>query len=143
MVALLAAPAAAGADCVTITVPDGARPRGPFAKPTLVFSGTVTAVDIERLTVSFDVDRVWKGRLRKATKLIVAGGIEGATVHSFKLGTAYLVSYFGDIHRFAVVEPYFPAGALGVAFGCGDGPIPLSEASAELKRLGRGRAPLP
>jgi len=142
MLVLSPAPIASQAECVT--VPIEKAPTGPVAKPTLVFSGTVTAVDLERFTVSIEVDRVWAGRLRKSTKLIVVGGIEGgATAHSFKPGTAYLVSYLGDIHRFAVVEPDFPAGTLGVLFGCGDGPVPLSEAAAELKRLGRGRAPLP
>jgi hypothetical protein len=76
---LLAAPAAAGAECVTVQLPKGER------------------IDLDRLTVSFDVDRVWTGRLRKAAKLVVAG----------------------------------------------DGPVLLAESGAELKRLGRGRAPLP
>ena len=142
-VALLAVPAAAGAGCVAVQLPKGEKIRGPVAKPTLVFSGTVTSINLDRLTVSIDVDRVWTGRLRKATTLVVAGGLEGATVKSFETGKAYLVRYFGDPQPFPVVEPDCPAGTLGVAFSCGDGPTLLAEAGTELKRLGRGRAPLP
>jgi hypothetical protein len=145
VVALLAAPPAASAECVTVKVPPGERLRGPVAKPTLVFSGTVTGVDHELYTVSFAIDRVWTGTLRKGTTFFVAPAVEGASTYSFRPGTAYLVTSHNSVIVFGPADEAstgLPAGTVGVSFGCGDGPRPLSEARAELGRLSRGRAPL-
>jgi hypothetical protein len=144
MLTVILAPGAVQAECVT--VPIGKAPPGPVAKPTLVFSGTVTEVDHERYTVSFAVDRVWTGPLKTATTFFIAPVVEGATARSFRPGNAYLVTSYQLVKVFTARDEAstgLPPGTVGVSFGCGDGPVPISEAGAQLKRLGRGRAPLP
>jgi hypothetical protein len=65
-------PVATNAECVTVTAPPSTEPVEPLAKPALIFSGTVTAVDPDRYLVSFQVERVWTGQLRRATTFFVA-----------------------------------------------------------------------
>jgi hypothetical protein len=92
----------------------------------------VTAVDPDRYLVSFQVERVWTGQLRRATTFFVAPVVEGA-------GN-------GNVHVYGAEDAAsddLPVGTLGIAFGCGDGPTPLAEAKDALNRLGRGRAPAP
>lgn len=142
----LATPLVAHAECVSVTLPKGQRYAGPVAKPTLVFSGTVTAADSEKYTVSFIVDRVWTGQLHRNTTIVVAPVVEGAQATSFQTGEAYLVTAYSPIYVFSandVAATGVAAGTLGVAFGCGDGPVPLADAKELLKSLGRGRAPAP
>ena len=57
---------------------------------TLVFSGTVikTADSVE---TTFEVDRVWKGDVRRRTMLTLLPGIDSHGASYFKEGTAYLV----------------------------------------------------
>jgi hypothetical protein len=142
--AVLMTPVAVNAECVTVPSKSGARE--PVAKPSLVFSGTVTAADAARYLVSFQGERVWSGELRRESTFFVAPVIEGAQASSFRAGTRYLVTVYGLIRVFNAEEAAssaVPAGTLFVAFGCGDGPTPLAEAKVALARLGRGRAPTP
>jgi hypothetical protein len=146
VVIALATPLVAQAECVSITLPEGQRYTGPVAKPTLAFSGTVTAMNSAEYSVSFRVDRVYKGQLRRETTLIVAPLTEGVGVRAFQTGEAYLVIVYDKVYVFTpkdVAETGIPAGTLGVTFGCIGGPVPLAYAKEELKRLGRGRAPRP
>lgn len=87
-----------------------------------------------------------EGQLRRDTTLFVAPVVEGATVTAFKTGSAYLVIAWLPLHIFNAADiaaTGIPAGTVGVAFGCGDGPMPLADATAVLKELGRGREPRP
>jgi hypothetical protein len=146
VVLALTVPILAQAECVTVTLPKGERYTGPIPKPTLVFSGTVTATDIERYTVSFDIARVWRGQLRRKTTFFVAPMLEGAGVRSFQTGSAYLVTTYAPIGVFGpedVAATGLLSGTVGISFGCIDGPVPLADASQEFKRLGPGRAPRP
>src|SRR5690349_10540656 len=92
VIALALVPVVARAECVTIQLPEGERYSGPVAKPSLIFSGTVTATDIEKYTVSFTVERVWTGELRRQTTLLVVPVVEGAQATSFHTGESYLVT---------------------------------------------------
>jgi hypothetical protein len=116
------------------------------AKPTLAFSGTVTAMNVDEYTVSFTVDRVWKGQLRRETTLFVAPVTEGFGMRAFQTGEAYLVIVYYKIYVFTpkdVAETGMPAGTVSVIFGWIGGPVPLGDEREELKRLGRGHAPRP
>jgi hypothetical protein len=146
LLAALTMPVATNAECVTVTAPASKELLEPPAKPALVFSGTVTTVYPDRYLVSFQVERVWTGQLRRETTFFVAPVLEGAQASSFHAGTRYLVTAYGNVHVFSpedVASGALPAGTLGIAFGCGDGPMPLAEAKDALNRLGRGRAPTP
>src|SRR4026208_987785 len=57
---------------------------------TLALSGTVIKTD-GSLETSFEVDRVWKGDVRRRTTLTLFPGIESYGASSFKEGGAYLV----------------------------------------------------
>jgi hypothetical protein len=100
VVIALATPLVAQAECVSITLPKGQRYNGPVAKPTLAFSGTVTAMNVDEYTVSFTVDRVWKGQLRRETTLFVAPVTEGVGMRAFQTGEAYLVIVYYKIYVF-------------------------------------------
>lgn len=130
-----------------VSVLSGVRDsNGRLVKPTLVFSGTVTATNIEKYTVAFNVTRVWQGQLRRETTFFVVPGIEGAGVGSFRTGSAYLVTTYMPIDVFGaedVAVTGLPAGTVSIWFGCIGGPVPLADASEELKRLGPGRPPQP
>jgi hypothetical protein len=144
--AALMMPVATNAECVTVTAPPSTEPVEPLAKPALIFSGTVTAVDPDRYLVSFQVERVWTGQLRRATTFFVAPVVEGAGISSFRTGNRYLLTVYGNVHVYGAEDAAsddLPVGTLGIAFGCGDGPTPLAEAKDALNRLGRGRAPAP
>jgi hypothetical protein len=144
LLAALMMPVATNAECVH--VPSNSGTREEVAKPTLIFSGTVTAADPARYVVSFQVERVWAGQLRRESTFFVAPVVEGAQASSFHAGTRYLVTVYGPVRAFTAEEAAsaaVPAGTLFVAFGCGDGPMPLAEAKDALTRLGRGCAPTP
>lgn len=143
----------AHAECRTMSMPAGTAVRlgvrdshGRVVKPVLVFSGTVTATDPEKYTVTFTISRVWQGELRRETTFVVAPVIEGAGVGSFKTGSTYLVTTYAPITVFGAEDAgatELRPGTVGISFGCIDGPVLLAEASKELKRLGRGRPPTP
>lgn len=147
LIAVLLTPVATSAECVTVTGPASRSvPRAQVAKPALVFSGTVTATDPARYLVSFQVERVWTGQLRRDSTFFVAPVVEGAQASSFHAGTRYLVTVYGSVRVLNAEDAAsadVPAGTLFVAFGCGDGPTPITEAKDALTRLGRGRAPTP
>jgi hypothetical protein len=88
LLAALMMPVATNAECVTVTVPPSKEPLEPLAKPALIFSGTVTTVYPDRYLVSFQVDRVWAGQLRRETTFFVAPVVEGAQASSFTLAPA-------------------------------------------------------
>jgi len=140
---------AAYAECVTVSLlkDQGLEgPRNVEPAPALIFSGTVTATDLDKHTVSLRVDRVWKGELHRATTLFVAPVVEGAHAGAFVEGERYFVTANGPIVVFGlddVTATELPAGTVGLAFGCTDGPVPFADAGERLKKLGRGRAPLP
>lgn len=145
VVVALAIAAASEAECLAITLKKGERLKGPVPRPTLVFSGTVTATNPAQYTVSVDVDRVWKGQLRRHTTLWAAPVTEGIGVSYFQVGEQYLVTLYQRNYVFTskdAAEGTPPAGTVGVMFGC-DTPERLSEAKESLKHLGRGKAPLP
>jgi hypothetical protein len=146
VVIALTMPLAAQAECVTVRLPKGERYTGPVAKPTLIFSGTVTGTNRDKYTVSFDVNRVWRGHLRRETILFVVPLVEGTQATFFKTGSAYLVAVYLPLHVFSEEDAATTgtvAGTLGVMFGCGDEPVLLANASESLKRLGRGKPPRP
>lgn len=146
LLAALMMPVATNAECVTVTLRPYGELREPVAKPGLIFIGTVTTVEPDRYLVSFQVERVWTGQLRRETTFFVAPVVEGAGVSSFHAGTRYLVTAYGNVYVYNAEEAAsgaLPPGTLGIAFGCGDGPTPFAEAKDALNRLGRGRAPTP
>jgi hypothetical protein len=136
VVAALALPAFAHAECVVLWKTAGDAQRG----STLVFSGTVIKSAEDSLETTFDVDRVWKGEVRRRTTLTLYSGLESHGVSYFKEGMAYLV--------FASVMPKLvrtddgrdtPIFEIG---GCSP-TRPLSDAQEFVKQLGRARPPRP
>src|SRR5580765_8273448 len=79
-------PSSARAECIRLwkTLKDAE------AGSTLVFSGTVRASDAAVL-VTFDVDRVWKGKVARDLTLVVMPGIELKSAKFFQPGKAYVV----------------------------------------------------
>ena len=135
VVVMLAIPTFAHAECARLwkTARDAQR------LSRLVFSGTVITTD-NALETTFEVDRVWKGDVRRRTTLTLFSGIESHGASYFKEGTAYLV--------FASVLPRILRADEGR-----DTPIleisqcsptrPLSDAQEFVKNLGRARSPRP
>ena len=87
VVAALAIPSFAHAECVALWKTARDAQRG----STLVFSGTVIKSAEDLLETTFDVDRVWKGDVRRQTRLTLYHGLESHGVSYFKEGIAYLV----------------------------------------------------
>jgi TonB family protein len=119
----------------------------PQAAVVHAFSGTVTRVSRagSAETVTFDVDRVWKGNVRERTVLYKPialdsrGGDVGPPV--FERGERYVVI----AHRLNVAERG-DLGLGGEAFGtntCGDGSRLFSIAEQELGGIGPGDPPIP
>jgi len=144
----LATATVSAAECVTITLKKGERFKGPTWEPALIFTGTVTAMDQAQHTLSIDVDRVWKGELHRHTTLFVVPVVEGNGVTYFKTGDSYLFELDKPLDVSTAEEVAFggvgtmPVGTLSIILGC-NAPAPLTEASQSLKKLGRGRPPLP
>jgi hypothetical protein len=131
------------AECITIPIPEGQRYKE--TKPELAFSGTVTSVDPQNYLVSFIVDRVWRGRVRRNQTLAVAPEIEGPGIGYFRVGETYLVRTHIRAIAFNDRETAkydLPPNTLAVFFGCSF-PAMLKDAEGEIKRLGRGQAPRP
>jgi hypothetical protein len=135
VVLVLALPSDAHSECVKAwkTARDVQR------NSTLVFSGTVikTADSVE---TTFEVDRVWKGDVRRRTTLTLLPGIDSHGASYFKEGTAYLV--------FAQVLPKLvrtdtaqdtPLFEISQCFPT----RPLADAQEFVDQLGRGRPPRP
>ena len=90
MVAALAIPAFAHAECVALWKTARDAQRG----STLVFSGTVIKSAEDSLETTFDVDRVWKGEVRHRTTLTLYPGLEshGVSYVDARLGTRAVVT---------------------------------------------------
>ena len=134
MVAALAVPAFAHAECAALWKTARDAQRG----STLVFSGTVIKSAEDLVETTFDVDRVWKGDVRRRTTLTLYHGLESHGVSYFKEGMAYLV--------FASVMPKLVRTDDGrdtpIFEISGSSPTrPLSDAQELVNQLGRGRAP--
>jgi hypothetical protein len=135
VVLALALPSDAHAECVKLwkTARDVQR------NSTLVFSGTVIKT-AESVEATFEVDRVWKGDVRRRTTLTLSPGIDSHGASYFKEGTAYLV--------FARVLPKLvrtdtaqdtPLFEISQCFPT----RPLADAQEFVDQLGRGRPPRP
>ena len=90
MVAALAIPAFAHAECVALWKTARDAQRG----STLVFSGTVIKSAEDLVGTTFDVDRVWKGEVRRRTTLTLYPGLEshGVSYVDARLGTRAVVT---------------------------------------------------
>jgi hypothetical protein len=86
----MAMPPAANAECVTL--------RGDVFSPRkddplrLVFTGRVTGRG--DLAVSFEVDRVWSGRVNRHTTIVFFPGLENWNAWDFNVGVEYVVDAF-------------------------------------------------
>lgn len=128
-------PTIAHAECVALwkTARDAQRVA------TVVFSGTVVKTD-GSLETSFEVTRVWKGDLRRATTLTLFAGLESHGASYFKEGTAYLV-FANAMSKLVRTDdaqdtPVFEVSACSPT-------RPLADAQEILNQLGRGRPPRP
>jgi len=110
-----------------------------------VFSGTVTNRESNAAydpVVTFDVDRVWKGRV---TKRFTIRNFDDVTAEGFQfdVGTKYLVFAHKPKEEDRHILRLSPSeqDTLGVG-QCGSGTRRLSDVTAsELKKLGSGRTP--
>jgi hypothetical protein len=136
VVAALAIPVFAHAECVAQPKTARDAQRG----STLVFSGTVIKSAVDLLETTFEVDRVWKGEVRRRTTLTLYPGLESHGVSYFKEGMAYLV-FASVMPRLVRTDdgrdtPIFEIG------GCSP-TRPLSDAQELVKQLGRAKPPRP
>jgi hypothetical protein len=82
----LLSPTASHAECIVIPPWTSARDY----HDDLIFTGTVTEVG-DDLSVSFEVDRVWNGRVQRHMRIWFFPDLEAWNWNSFKKGKAYLV----------------------------------------------------
>lgn len=135
VVLALALPSGAHAECVKAwkTARDVQR------NSTLVFSGTVikTADSVE---TTFEVDRVWKGDVRRRTTLTLLPGIDSHGASYFKERTAYLV-FARELPKLVRTDTPqdTPLFEISQCFPTG----PLADAKEFVDQLGRGRPPRP
>ena len=131
----LAIPAVAHAECVALwkTARDAQRVA------TVVFSGTVVKTD-GSLETSFEVSRVWKGDIRRATTLTLFPGLESHGASYFKEGTEYLV-FANAMSKLVRTDDGRDTPVFEVSL-CSP-TRPLADAQEFLNQLGRGRAPRP
>jgi hypothetical protein len=136
----LALPSLVHAECVAVWKTARDAQRG----STLVFSGTVIKSSTDLLETSFEVDRVWKGKVRRQTTLTLYSGIESHGASYFKEGMAYLV--FAEQMRMWIradgVQPAPPETPVFEIGGCSP-TRPLADAQDLVKQLGRSTPPLP
>ena len=113
----------------------------------VVFSGTVASTERASVTetVTFDVDRVWKGSVDARTALYrripMANGRSEFHPTIFESGHSYIVI----AHRLSAAEQTelgLAAAVLGTDM-CGSGSRPLALAQEELRALGPGHSPRP
>ena len=131
----LAIPPLSHADCVALwkTARDAQR------LSTVVFSGTVVKTD-GSLETSFEVDRVWKGDVRRRTTLTLFPGIESYGASSFKEGGAYLV-FARAMNRLVRTDDGQDTPVFEISV-C-SGTRPLSKAQELVNQLGRAKPPRP
>jgi hypothetical protein len=139
-VALLVAltPEVVRAECI----PGGPWQKAPADRDShLLFTGRVTRVGA--LTVSFDVDRVWSGKVPRHTTLLLMPGMEVRSPRSFTAG----LSYFVDAHDSGVRAPFsdvdvaegMPVYEIG--FCSETGPLTEERVRENVRNLGQGRGP--
>lgn len=109
----------------------------------LLFTGTVTRVGA--VTVSFDVDRVWSGRVQRQMTMFLLPGLSDHSAKYFVTGTSYLVDAFDTGKRATSegdeIREGMPIYSSSV---CSDtGPLTLEPYQEIVRKLGAGRAPLP
>jgi hypothetical protein len=139
MVMALAIPAFAHADCVALwkTARDAERTS------TLVFSGTVIKSSPDVLQTSFQVDRVWKGDVRRQTTLTLYPGIDSHGASYFQEGMAYLV-FAQQLRMYVRAEVNVTSPETPVFEISACSPTrPVADAQDLVKQLGRGRSPRP
>ena len=140
VVMALAIPSTAQAECVALWKTARDAQRG----STLVFSGTVIKSSTDSLETSFEIDRVWKGQVRRQTTLTLYSGMESRGASYFKEGMAYLV--FAEQMRMWIRadsgQPARPDTPVFEISGCSP-TRPLSDAQDFVKQLGRSTPPLP
>jgi len=147
VLAVVVTPLVARAECVAVKTPPGAKRSRDDPKPTLIFSGTVTAKTSPpggRL-VTFAVDRVWVGDPKRETTIFDVT-FEGTGLAQVTQGQKYLVtSYFKPVVLDSkdADATKLPAGTLGVEFGCFDAAVVFEKSQSLLKSLGPGRPPRP
>ena len=136
----LVIPSTAHAECVALWKSARDAQRG----STLVFSGTVIKSSTDLLETAFEVDRVWKGKVRRQTTLTLFSGLESHGASYFKEGMAYLV--FAEQMRMWVradaAQSASPETPVFEIAGCSP-TRPLSDAQELVKQLGRSTPPLP
>jgi hypothetical protein len=135
VLAALAIPSFAHAECVALwkTARDAQR------LSTLVFSGTVIRTD-GTLETSFEVNRVWKGDVRRRTTLTLFHGLESYGASYFKEGAAYLV-FASAMSKLVRTDDGQDTPVFEISV-C-SGTRPLSEAQELVNQLGRGKPPRP
>ena len=112
----------------------------------VVFSGTVASVQRAGITetVTFDVDRVWKGSVDTRTAIYrrIPVAVRESEFHPtiFEDGHSYVVI----AHRLSAAErtELGVANVLGTDM-CGSGSRPLALAQEELRAIGSGHSPRP
>jgi len=135
------APVVAQAECVRI------GPQQHWTNPPddhdslLLFTGTVT--NVAALTVTFNVDRVWSGKVRRQMTVLLVPGIEDLSPSFFRKGTAYFVEAHYTGSR-ATSGMGVPEGTpLYTISSCDDtGALALPQSQEWVRQLGPGRPPL-
>ena len=128
-------PLSARAECIAIwrTLKDAQRGS------TLVFSGTVTASD-SGVLVSFEVDRVWKGRVMRHMTLVVMPGVEVKDATYFKTGETYVVFANLSGHTTPDIKGV-PAGTAIYDISYCSPTAPVTSFGKEIEQLGRAKPP--
>ena len=103
----------------------------------LVFSGTVASVQVlpDGAAVTFDVDQVWKGRLRRRTVIYTQRPVPESP--GYRRGQRYVVLAPNYALRDFVDQPHEPDMSSGA---CGWN-VPYEGAERELPSLGRPHEP--
>ena len=136
-------PYAAGAECI------GLPPALVAKSAAVVFSGTVTKVDRVDASewsrqfaqfVTFDVDRVWKGRVRR--QFDVYSFTRTPEPYPLRVGTRYLVFAHTPTEQ-ERVDLNLGAGEAFVIGQCGDGTTEFPVPPEDLAGLGPGITPRP
>jgi hypothetical protein len=130
------------AECVVLSLRDSIKPA------TVAFSGTTTAIVLTTAsasewpgtTMTFDVDRVWKGPVTK--RIVVHSFTRSAEGMNFTVGKTYIVFAHSPTTE---ERQYLRLKANeGVVVGqCGDGTREIALLSADLtNELGPGQIPI-
>jgi hypothetical protein len=109
----------------------------------LVFSGRATTVNAREGSVRFEVNRVWKGAVRRQFLMLVRSQEDYWSAEFFKEGTSYLVfaRAISTIEAVADPTPSIPAGMPIVQVSMCGWTGPVEEAHDWIKQLGAGKSP--